>query len=105
MKHLNKRVAGSNFGLSSIRERMAAIGGWLEKDGAIARGTTMTLGLPLEPLPGGQSVRAASSLLRDRVKAEAIEPSTQQHLPTRVISPGPRGAELSGGFHPSRLAA
>jgi len=78
---LKKRVAGSNFGLSSIRERMAAMGGWLEEDSTIGRGTTMTLGLPLQPLPAGQSVRAASSLLRDRVKVEAIEPSTQQHLP------------------------
>jgi len=46
---LKKRVAGSNFGLSSIRERMAAMGGWLEEDSTIGRGTTMTLGLSLQP--------------------------------------------------------
>lgn len=70
---------GSHFGLSSIRERMAAMGGWLEEESAVGRGTTMTLGLLLEPLP--DAVQAASSPLRDRVKTEAIVPSNQQRLP------------------------
>lgn len=74
---------GSHFGLSSIRERMAAMGGWLEEEGAVGRGTTMTLGLLLEPLP--DAVQAASSPLRDRVKTEAIVPSNQQRLPYESV--------------------
>ena len=73
--------ADDHFGLASIREQMAAMGGWLHEESAIGRGTTTTLGLPLLPLGVVRSERAASSLRQDRVRAKTLEPPAQESLP------------------------
>jgi signal transduction histidine kinase len=73
--------AGDHFGLASIQEQMAAMGGWLHEESAIGRGTTTTLGLPLMPLWVVRSESAASSLRQDRVRAKTLEPPAQESLP------------------------
>ncbi len=45
---LDTKTADGQFGLVSIRERMDAMGGWFQAESAPGRGTTITLGLPLE---------------------------------------------------------
>jgi CheY-like chemotaxis protein len=45
---LDTKTANEHFGLVSIRERMEAMGGWFQAESAPGRGTTITLGLPLE---------------------------------------------------------
>lgn len=42
------RGRGVHFGLGHIRERMTVMGGWCRQESAIGRGTTITLGLPLQ---------------------------------------------------------
>ena len=44
---LEGNIVHEHFGLFSIRERMTAMGGWLQIHSAAAQGTTITLGLPL----------------------------------------------------------
>lgn len=78
-----QREAG-HFGLSSIRDRMAALGGWLREETTIGRGTKITLGLPLQPpLTTVHSFHAASGLAQDRVKVKTVEHVDQQDLPYR----------------------
>ena len=45
---LDAKTAIEQFGLVSIRERMEAMGGWFQAESTPGRGTTITLGLPLE---------------------------------------------------------
>ncbi len=44
---LEATTAAEHFGIFSVRERMVAMGGWLQMHSAVGQGTTMTLGLPL----------------------------------------------------------
>jgi len=44
---IEAKPSGEHFGLFSVRERMQAMGGWLDIRSAIGRGTTVTLVLPL----------------------------------------------------------
>lgn len=44
---VESKSAGEHFGLFSVRERMEAMGGWLEVKSAVGQGTTITLALPL----------------------------------------------------------
>ncbi len=44
---LEATTAAEHFGIFSVRERMVAMGGWLQMHSVVGQGTTMTLGLPL----------------------------------------------------------
>jgi signal transduction histidine kinase/CheY-like chemotaxis protein len=67
---LEANIASEHFGLFSIRERMDAMGGWLQTDSAPDRGTTITLGLSL----------------RDTVKSEPIDTALTTRPPLHVKS-------------------
>ncbi len=67
---LEANIASEHFGLFSIRERMAAMGGWLQIDSAAARGTTITLGLPLGDTVKSDPVSTAMTT-RDRLHVES----------------------------------
>lgn len=69
-----------HFGLTSVRERMTMMEGWYQEESAIGRGTTITLGLPLDQKSGTNSLRAASAHQQARVKARKELP-TQENLP------------------------
>lgn len=72
---------GTHFGLASIRERITIIGGWCREESAIGFGTTITLGFPLSPEVGADSLRVASTHQQDRVKARPKQLPTQENLP------------------------
>jgi DNA-binding NarL/FixJ family response regulator/anti-sigma regulatory factor (Ser/Thr protein kinase) len=56
---IEAKPSGEHFGLFSVRERMQAMGGWLDIRSAIGRGTTVTLVLPLaEAQAGGAGLEA-----------------------------------------------
>jgi CheY-like chemotaxis protein len=58
---LDTKTAEEHFGLVSIRERMDAMGGWFQAESAPGRGTTITLGLPLEQGPWTQPMGRGAS--------------------------------------------
>lgn len=58
---LEPATGAEHFGLFSVRERMEAMGGWLQTDSAVGRGTTMTLGLPLTRAAESHPGSAAAS--------------------------------------------
>jgi CheY-like chemotaxis protein len=64
----------SKFGLFSIRERMAALGGWLDLQSAPGKGTTATLVLPLKTVDSSE-LKVLSAELSDQVRNS--EPRTQ----------------------------
>jgi signal transduction histidine kinase len=70
-----------HFGLASIRVRLGAMGGWLKEESAVGKGTTITLGLPVEPLSAETPLRAASAALGDRVQGTPTESADQERLP------------------------
>ena len=73
---------GGHFGLASIRERLAAIGGHLKEDSTIGKGATITLVLPLSESELQRPLRAArSSGSQDRVKSQPVESTEQERLP------------------------
>jgi len=74
-------AAGDRFGLSSVRDRMVSIGGKFALESASDQGTTVTLSMPLQQLSESYSVRATSSVPRDRVLAKPTVPSNQESLP------------------------
>ena len=67
-------VMSSKFGLFSIRERMAALGGWLDLQSAPGKGTTATLVLPLKTVDSSE-LKVLSAELSDQVRNS--EPRTQ----------------------------
>ena len=74
-------VAG-HFGLASIRERLAAMAGWLREESAIGNGTTITLGLPIAQAGFERLLHAASSGgPTDRVQSKRAESADQERLP------------------------
>jgi signal transduction histidine kinase len=73
---------GGHFGLASIRERLAAIGGWLTEESAIGGGATMTLGLSVAESGKQRPLRAASSSIpQDGVKTKQSGPANQAGFP------------------------
>jgi len=72
---------GKHFGLSSIVERMATMGGTFSVETAIGWGTTVKLSVPLETFSESTSVRAANSTRQDRVKVKPPTPTDQESLP------------------------
>lgn len=75
-------VVEGHFGLANIRERLAAIGGWLTEDSAIGKGATITVGLSFLEAEVQRSSRAASSTVpTDRVKTKQSGASSQVGLP------------------------
>ncbi len=71
---------GEHFGLSSVRERMATLGGRFAVESALGQGTTITLSLPLQTSEP-EVLRAASSTRRDRVRSKPAGPQNQATLP------------------------
>jgi signal transduction histidine kinase len=61
---------GEHFGLSSVRERIATMGGTFTVDSSVEQGTTITLCVSLQPALESPALRAASSIPYDRVKAK-----------------------------------
>lgn len=57
-----EKTAGEHFGLFSIRERMEAMGGSMEADSVVGRGTTVMLRVPLAPAASCESLCAAASV-------------------------------------------
>ena len=75
-------VVKGHFGLANIRERLAAIGGWLREDSAIGKGARITVGLSLLEADVQRPLRAASaSDPADRVKTTQRGSSNQVGLP------------------------
>jgi CheY-like chemotaxis protein len=58
---IEHKTAGEHFGLLSIRERMEAMGGWFQVESTPGKGTTITIGLPLEQAFRSQDVRVTAS--------------------------------------------
>jgi signal transduction histidine kinase len=73
--------AGTHFGLSSIRERMATVGGHFIVESAVGDGTTITLKMPFESSFQDVAVQAASACRQDRIKAKPTGPPDQESLP------------------------
>ena len=75
-------VVKGHFGLANVRERLAAIGGWLTEDSAIGKGATITIGLSLLEANVQRILRAArSSVPADRVKTKQSGSPNQEGLP------------------------
>jgi CheY-like chemotaxis protein len=65
---IDNTTPGEHFGLANIRERMEAMGGWLQVESARGRGTMLALGLPLAktfPSPSVWGATSRSSRLPD----------------------------------------
>jgi signal transduction histidine kinase len=73
-------MPGQHFGLPSVRERIASMGGTFGLDSHVGKGTRITLTVPLRPL-SESGLRAASALQQDRVKAKPTGLSNQRSLP------------------------
>jgi signal transduction histidine kinase len=78
---LTPDVGEHHFGLRSIRERMAVLGGSLDFDSLSGRGTRVTLRLPLPSSPAALSLRAASAPRLDRVSTAPTASPDQESLP------------------------
>jgi len=80
---VTQRDAGAtkHFGLFSIQERMAVLGGAFSCTSAVGRGTMMILEMPLSSLPESQFLRAASAAQPDRVKPKPSGLPNQETLP------------------------
>jgi signal transduction histidine kinase len=74
-------AAGTHFGLSSIRERMATVGGHFIVKSVVGQGTTITLKMPLESSFEPVALRAANASRQDCIKAKPTGPSDQESLP------------------------
>ncbi|HEU4686284.1 MAG TPA: DUF4118 domain-containing protein [Nitrospira sp.] len=71
---------GRHFGLSSITDRMTAIGGTLTIESAVGRGTTATMRLPLTAFPS-EVLIAAEAIKQDRVGVKPAVSPNQERLP------------------------
>lgn len=69
-----------HFGLASIRQRLESLGGFVTEESAVGKGTTVTLGLPLESHVQSPLRTALSSEPRDWVHKSAASPG-QERLP------------------------
>ncbi len=58
---IEAKNAGEHFGLLSIRERMEAMGGWFQVESAFGRGSTITIGIPLDNALRSQDMCVAVS--------------------------------------------
>jgi signal transduction histidine kinase/ActR/RegA family two-component response regulator len=68
---------GQHFGLFSVKERMEELGGWLRVESTPGVGTTVTLGLPLEP--------AASSPASSGNERQVLPPASKGSGVRRVL--------------------
>ena len=73
------RKPGESFGLTSVSERLAAIGGWLNVESVVGQGSKMTLSLPLADVKP-EVLRAASSAEEDRVLSIPNPPEKEDQL-------------------------
>ena len=48
------------FGITGMRERIVSLGGWMDVTGAPGQGTTVMVGIPMQPMQPVQSLQAAS---------------------------------------------
>ena len=114
------KTTGRHFGISSIRERMEAMGGWLEMESTLNRGTTVTLGLPLttesqtEAMPkgsitGGQMKTAPASDKSDVIRVMLVDDHAMIRQGLRTILDGYNDltvvAEASNGLEAVCVAA
>jgi len=67
----------SNFGLYSIRERMKALGGWLEFTSAPGKGTRATLVLPID---------AQAGIDGQRSRVDEVAPGSHQPSAIRTVN-------------------
>lgn len=80
---LEAHIPSEHFGLFSIRERMDAMGGWLQTDSAPGRGTTITLGLPLKNTVKSESVHAVKL---KRIPVVSLMTSQDEHEVSKSYS-------------------
>lgn len=77
---IEAKPSGEHFGLFSVRERMQAMGGWLDIRSAIGRGTTVTLVLPLS---GTRSPSCESLVVNSQLPDRTIVHSDNSKLTTQ----------------------
>jgi signal transduction histidine kinase len=81
VRRLPPTEAGKHFGLSSVRERIATLGGKLGLESVEGQGTTIRLSVPVQPLTASEVHRAANAARPDRVRATATGSRNQESLP------------------------
>jgi signal transduction histidine kinase len=81
MALLPAKAAEKHFGLASMQQRMAAIGGSAQIHSAPGKGTRITLTIPLHTALKPLSLRAANAATSDRVIRKTPHLQDQQSLP------------------------
>lgn len=78
---LPAKAAEKHFGLASMQQRIAAIGGSVQIHSAPGKGTRITLAIPLHATLEPLSLRAANAAPSDRVIRKTAHVQDQQSLP------------------------
>ena len=74
-------IPGKHFGLHSIGERLARIGGRVQIESAAGRGCRVTLTMPLQDQPVFDEVRVAIPSAPDRLRVKTARDPNQEILP------------------------